>query len=113
AGAINSISWTFPGGSPSTSNAVGPHIVTFANPGTYTVSLSINSGPATTMQVVIQASNPSSNLGLTLNPACPAFGTSNFNGVTYFTSCTQGAYNGSYMCFTTSSTNTNANSVHT
>ena len=30
---VNSINWTFEGGSPASSNALGPHIVTFANSG--------------------------------------------------------------------------------
>jgi hypothetical protein len=66
------------------------------------------------MQVIIQASNPSPNLNLNLDLVnCTGFGSSTFNGVTYFTSCTQGSFNGDYLCLTTSSTNTNANSIHT
>ena len=62
AGNVNTINWIFPGGSPANANTTGPHIVTFANPGTYVVSLSVNGGAATTMQVIIQNSNPSPNV---------------------------------------------------
>ena len=110
---VSSIQWTFTGGNPASSNTLGPHLVTFSNPGTYTITLVVNNGTPTTMQVVVQASNPLPNLGLTINQNCPSFSTSTFNGVTYFTSCTQGSFNGSYLCLNTNSTNTNANSVHT
>ena len=110
---VSSISWNFQGGNPASSNTLGPHIVTFANPGTYTVSLSVNSGPATTMQVVIQASNPSPNLNVLLDNACGSgFGTSTFNNITYFTSCAN-PFMGDQLCLYSNTTSTNSNSVHT
>ena len=110
---VNSISWNFQGGNPASSNTLGPHIVTFSNPGTYTVSLSVNSGPATTMQVVIQASNPSPNLNILLDNACGSgFGTSTFNNITYFTSCAN-PFMGDQLCLYSNTTSTNSNSVHT
>ncbi|NBX38385.1 MAG: hypothetical protein EBR54_03100, partial [Flavobacteriia bacterium] len=110
----SSIQWTFQGGSPASSNMLGPHIVTFNNPGTYTVTLVVNGGAPTTVQIIVQNTNPNPNLNLAINNACGAgFGTSVINQVTYFTSCTQGVFNGDYLCLTTNSTNTNANSVHT
>lgn len=112
-GTVNTISWTFQGGSPASSNAVGPHIVTFANPGTFTVSLSVNGGAVTTMQVVISASNPTSNLNLLLDNGCGSgFGTSTFNNVTYFTSCSNN-FMGDQLCLYTNTSSTNANSIHT
>jgi large repetitive protein len=111
---VNSIQWTFNGGSPAASNLIGPHLVTFSNPGIYTITLVVNNGVPTTMQVVVQNSNPNPNLNLVLDMNnCPGFSTSTINGVTYLTSCTQGAFNGDYLCLTTNSTNTNANSIHT
>lgn len=111
---VNSILWTFTGGSPASSNLMGPHLVTFSNPGTYTITLVVNNGVPTTMQVVVQNANPNPNLNLVLDMNnCPGFSTSTINGVTYLTSCTQGAFNGDYLCLTTNSTNTNANSIHT
>jgi len=110
---VNSISWNFQGGNPASSNTLGPHIVTFANPGTYTVSLSVNSGPATTLQVVIQASNPSPNLNILLDNGCGSgFGTSTFNNVTYFTSCAS-PFMGDQLCLYSNTTSTNPNSIHT
>ena len=96
---VNSINWTFEGGSPASSNVLGPHIVTFANSGSFTVSLSVNGSALTTMQVVIQASNPSPNLNILLDNGCGSgFGTSTFNNVTYFTSCAN-LFNGiSFVC---------------
>ena len=106
---VNSISWNFQGGNPASSNTLGPHIVTFSNPGTYTVSLSVNSGPATTMQVVIQASNPSPNLNILLDNACGSgFGTSTFNNITYFTSCAN-PFMGDQLCLYSNTTSTNSN----
>lgn len=42
-GEINSYAWVFNGGTPGTSTVADPGIVTFATPGTHTVSLTINS----------------------------------------------------------------------
>jgi gliding motility-associated-like protein len=110
---VSSINWNFQGGNPASSNTLGPHIVTFANPGTYTVSLSVNNGPATTMQVVIQASNPSPNLNILLDISCGSgFGTSTFNNVTYFTSCAN-PFMGDQLCLYSNTTSTNQNSIHT
>ena len=111
---VNSINWTFEGGSPASSNALGPHIVTFANSGTFTVSLSVNGSALTTMQVVIQASSTSSNLNLLLDNACVSgsgFGSSTFNDVTYFTSCAN-SFQGDNICLYTTTTLTNNNSIH-
>jgi len=113
AGTINSINWTFQGGNPSSSNSLGPHIVTFANAGTYTISSSVNGGPTTTMQVIIQTSNPSPNLIMQLDNSCGSgFGSSTFNNVTYFTSCAN-QFNGDQLCLYSNTSSTNANSIHT
>jgi gliding motility-associated-like protein len=110
---VSSINWNFQGGNPASSNTLGPHIVTFANPGTYTVSLSVNNGPATTMQVVVQASNPSPNLNILLDNGCGSgFGTSTFNNVTYFTSCAN-PFMGDQLCLYSNTTSTNQNTIHT
>lgn len=75
-GGINTINWQFEGGNPGSSNALGPHQVTFNNPGTYTVSLSINGGAPTSLQVVVQNNNPSPNLNLLIdNTNGSGFGT--------------------------------------
>jgi PKD repeat protein len=42
-GVINSWTWSFPGGSPSTSSVANP-VVTYAQPGTYAVSLTVSDG---------------------------------------------------------------------
>ena len=42
-GDITSWSWSFPGGNPSGATGPGPHQVTYNNPGTYTVNLTISS----------------------------------------------------------------------
>ena len=113
AGNVNTINWSFQGGNPANANTVGPHVVTFANPGTYVVSLSVNGGAATTMQVIIQNSNPSPNLNLQLDASCGSgFGISSFNNITYFTSCAS-PFNGDQICLMSNTTSTNANSIHT
>ena len=113
AGVSNTVVWNFPGGTPATSNSVGPHIVTFPTPGTYMVSLSVNGGPSSTLQVVISVSNPSITPNLMLNNGCGSnFGPSIYNNVSYFTSCSVGAFTGDYLCFNTNSTGTNASSIH-
>gem|GEM_PF-4502692 len=114
AGNVNTINWTFPGGNPGNANTNGPHIVTFSTPGTYVISLSVNGGVASTMQVVIQASSTSSNLNLLLDNACVSgsgFGSSTFNDVTYFTSCAN-SFQGDNICLYTTTTLTNNNSIH-
>jgi PKD repeat protein len=40
-GEINTYSWQFPGGSPSTASGAGPHTITYNSPGNYDVSLSV------------------------------------------------------------------------
>lgn len=46
------ISWTFPGGTPSSASTIGPHPVYYTTPGTYTATLTIN-GSSSTVDVVV------------------------------------------------------------
>ena len=47
-GTISTYSWSFPGGTPSTSNQQNPGTVTYSTPGNYTVSLSVTNECGTT-----------------------------------------------------------------
>lgn len=49
-----SISWSFPGGVPSSANTIGPHPVAYATPGTYTATLTIN-GVSSSVNVNVAA----------------------------------------------------------
>jgi len=55
AGAITSYSWSFPGGSPASSNVANPGNITYAVPGTYTIQLNVTSpcGPQSVSDIFI------------------------------------------------------------
>ncbi len=111
-GNVNNVNWTFQGGNPGSSSANGPHVVSFNSTGTFNVSLAVNGGSPTTIQVVVAQNNSSPNLNLNVDIGCGGgFGTSTFLGTSYFTSC--GATGGDVLCLTSSTTNTNSNSIHT
>uniref|UniRef100_UPI00404B154E PKD domain-containing protein n=1 Tax=Fulvivirga sp. TaxID=1931237 RepID=UPI00404B154E len=56
-GAITSRSWSFPGGLPSSSSAAYP-VVTYSNPGTYDVTLTINGSTSMTKSGYISVNSP-------------------------------------------------------
>ncbi|HXB42729.1 MAG TPA: PKD domain-containing protein, partial [Puia sp.] len=66
-GTATSWSWTFPGGVPAISNGSPSQNVTFNNPGTYTVTLTINGGGSpnlTATEQIIVWTPPSSNFSV-------------------------------------------------
>ena len=54
---ITSWAWSFTGGSPSTKNTQGPHIITYSSPGLYTVSLTISDGTSVNTETKTQYIN--------------------------------------------------------
>jgi len=61
-----SIAWSFPGGTPSSANTIGPHAVAYSTPGTYTATLTID-GQSTSVSVVVSP-----------DPGTPFFQITNF-----------------------------------
>ncbi|MDA1116374.1 MAG: PKD domain-containing protein, partial [Bacteroidetes bacterium] len=103
-------SWSFPGGDMTSSDTSGPHSVVFNNAGNYFVTLDID-GTTATLNVLVENSP-------NIDPAVVPnnWGSSTFNGTTYFTSCNNAAGATDYwtnFAFQTASTNTTANSIHT
>ncbi len=94
--------WNFPGGTPATSTDTNP-TVTFANPGTYTVTLTSTNvgGTSTATQVITVNAGPNAGFNNTINGL-----------VVNFTNTSTGAntYNWNYGDNTSS---TDTNSVHT
>ena len=103
-------SWSFPGGDMTSSDTSGPHSVVFNNAGNYLVTLDID-GTTATLNVLVENSP---NIDPVVVPN--NWGSSTFNGSTYFTYCNDASGSTGYVtnfAFQTASTNTTANSIHT
>ena len=84
--ASTNYNWTFQGGNPNNSNQVGPHNVTYNNPGNYTTTLNLGNGVTSQFNVVVNAINVNPSLNLTSNAAA-GYSTSAMNGMTIFRRC--------------------------
>ncbi|HRI62531.1 MAG TPA: M12 family metallo-peptidase, partial [Saprospiraceae bacterium] len=84
-GNITSRTWTFPGGSPTTSTQTNP-VVTWNNPGTYNVKLTLTGagGPVSTTKPVTIQANPVANFTFTVNGLTVLFNSTSTNADTYF-----------------------------
>jgi gliding motility-associated-like protein len=60
------ISWSFPGGVPSSANTIGPHAVAYATPGTYTATLTID-GASSSVNVNVAANSITPPLSISNN----------------------------------------------
>lgn len=83
-GTITSRNWTFPGGVPATSTATNP-IVTWSNPGTKNVTLTINgpTGSATTSKQVVINPTPTANFTYAYTGLTYTFTSSSTNATSY------------------------------
>ncbi|MFN6015179.1 MAG: PKD-like domain-containing protein, partial [Flavobacteriales bacterium] len=79
--------WNFQGGSPNSSNQMGPHTVQYNNDGNYTTSLTIQGDQAQVNVVVLPSFNPS------LNASGSGVTTSTFNGDIIFRRCNNNIIN--------------------
>ena len=107
-GNVTSWSWSFPGGTPATSNAQNP-VVTYSSPGLYGATLTVNDGFTTntfskTNLFLVMASSPTANTGCSIAPnsnlnngfgiGIRSFNLENINNIS---SSSDGAYN-DYSC---------------
>jgi PKD repeat protein len=81
AGSVSSRSWTFPGGTPSSSTSPNPTVV-YNIPGNYDASLTINGSSSVTKQSIIA-----------VNSAPPVSASISHCNNYYFVNCASGAYN--------------------
>lgn len=104
--------WQFNGGNIQSSTQYGPHTITYNTAGTYVATLTINGNSF--YSVTIQVNN--------YNPSIPQiqlidgnfWNLSLYNNQSYFTYCSNDALTtGALFSFTTQSTGTNNNSIHT
>jgi hypothetical protein len=84
--ASTNYSWTFQGGNPASANQVGPHNVTYNNPGNYTTTLNLGNGITSQVNVTVVANNLNPSLTLT-STAVAGYSTSTMNGMTIFRRC--------------------------
>ncbi|GAB4495889.1 MAG: hypothetical protein OHK0019_26280 [Saprospiraceae bacterium] len=84
-GNITSRLWSFPGGTPSSSNQTNP-AVTWNNPGTYNVSLTLNGqgGPVTTTKSIVIRPKPVANFTSSVSGLTVTFNNTSSNADTYF-----------------------------
>ena len=93
--ASTNYSWTFQGGNPASANQIGPHNVTYNNPGNYITTLNLGNGVTSQVNVTVVANN--FNPSLTI-PNSSGFSTTTFNGITIFRRC--GNFNSGNFSFT-------------
>jgi hypothetical protein len=93
--ASTNYNWTFQGGNPNNSNQVGPHNVTYNNPGNYTTTLNLGNGVTSQVNIAVVANNYTPSLTI---PNNSGFSTTTFNGITIFRRC--GNYNSGNFSFT-------------
>ena len=93
--ASTNYNWTFQGGNPNNSNQVGPHNITYNNPGNYTTTLNLGNGVTSQVNVTVVANNYTPSLTI---PNSSGFSTTTFNGITIFRRC--GNYNSGNFSFT-------------
>ncbi|NBO62332.1 MAG: hypothetical protein EBU82_15515, partial [Flavobacteriia bacterium] len=84
--ASTNYNWNFQGGNPNNSNQVGPHNITYNNPGNYTTTLNLGNGVTSQVNVSVVANNLNPSLTLTSNAAA-GYSTSTMNGMTIFRRC--------------------------
>ena len=93
--ASTNYTWTFQGGNPNNSNQVGPHNITYNNPGNYTTTLNLGNGVTSQVNVTVVANNYTPSLTI---PNSSGFSTTTFNGITIFRRC--GNFNSGNFSFT-------------
>ena len=93
--ASTNYNWTFQGGNPNNSNQVGPHNITYNNPGNYTTTLNLGNGVTSQVNVIVVANNYTPSLTI---PNSSGFSTTTFNGITIFRRC--GNFNSGNFSFT-------------
>ena len=93
--ASTNYNWTFQGGNPNNSNQVGPHNITYNNPGNYTTTLNLGNGVTSQVNVTVVANNYTPSLTI---PNSSGFSTTTFNGITIFRRC--GNFNSGNFSFT-------------
>gem|GEM_PF-6602586 len=101
----STLNWSFDGGNPSNITGPGPHSIGYTTEGFYVAELEIG-GAIDSLIVFVEEGTPN------LSPS-QGWGSSTFNNETYFTFCGNTSQNGIPFPFSTSSTNTNANTIHT
>jgi hypothetical protein len=84
--ASTNYNWNFQGGNPNNSNQIGPHNVTYNNPGNYTTTLNLGNGVTSQVNVTVVANNLNPSLTLTSNTSF-GYSTSTMNGMTIFRRC--------------------------
>jgi len=84
-GNITSRAWSFPGGTPSSSNQTNPAVI-WNNPGTYNVSLTLNGqgGPVTTTKSIVIRPKPVANFTSSVSGLTVTFNNTSSNADTYF-----------------------------
>jgi gliding motility-associated-like protein len=93
--ASTNYNWTFQGGNPNNSNQVGPHNITYNNPGNYTTTLNLGNGVTSQVNIAVVANNYTPSLTI---PNSSGFSTTTFNGITIFRRC--GNFNSGNFSFT-------------
>lgn len=93
--ASTNYNWTFQGGNPNNSNQIGPHNVTYNNPGNYTTTLNLGNGVTSQVNIAVVANNYTPSLTI---PNNSGFSTTTFNGITIFRRC--GNFNSGNFSFT-------------
>ncbi|SHF90240.1 gliding motility-associated C-terminal domain-containing protein [Flavobacterium segetis] len=108
-GSSLTFAWSFPGGDTDSAATEGPHTITYNIAGSYTATLIVN-GASSSVNVVV--TSPTSTAVIALVEG-NAWGTSTFNGKTYFTYCSgNSSAPGGLFSFVTNSTNTSAQTQH-
>ena len=93
--ASTNYSWTFQGGNPASANQVGPHNITYNNPGNYITTLNLGNGVTTQMNISVVANNYTPSLTI---PNSSGYSTTTSNGITIFRRC--GNFNSGTFSFT-------------
>ncbi len=77
--------WTFQGGTPNTSNQIGPHTVTYNNAGNFTTTLSLGAGITSTVNIIV--TNNVAPLAVLTMQNIGQYSSIVYNGATIFRKC--------------------------
>ncbi|MDP4865281.1 MAG: hypothetical protein NWR53_01340, partial [Crocinitomicaceae bacterium] len=102
--------WSFPGGQPSSAVGQGPHLIEYNFDGDFAATLEIDGVLYSVSLTVLDGDFIEPDLEIDLNNGF-GWGLSNFNNQQYFTLCSPSGF-GELLDFSTTTSNTNANTQH-